>query len=321
MARWPKFLVMVFLLFWVFCLTGEKTAADQLLLKIGSSGNLVRTVQNYLQQLNYLKHNPTGYYGPLTREAVKSFQLENGLEASGITGMETFNALQQSYLQKNSSREYIVSSRESLAEVSARYNTSIAALMVKNNLSTNEIYAGQKLLIPMVVNGNRAANSRMRLGVIQPVPWSIVDLLWKKGEIARIIDVDTGKSLQVKRLYGHYHADVEPLTRHDTQVLKEIYGGVWSWNRRAVIVQIHNMYLAASINGMPHGGRSIYDNDFPGQFCAHFLGSRVHNHNKVDPAHQAMVQKAAQADFPAVLNARNDDDAKEVVQTETGESL
>jgi LysM repeat protein len=228
-------------------------------------------------------------------EAVKSFQLEHGIVGSGVTDTATYTAIQQAYTQKNSFTEYTVLPGESLVDVSARFNTSIAAIMVQNKLSNNEVSAGQTLIIPAVGTGTRTGSSRSRMGLIQEVPWSIVDQLWKKGEKARIIDVNTGKSFQIKRLYGYYHADVEPLTKYDTQIFKEIYGGSWSWSRRAVIIQVHNLYLAASINGMPHGGRSIYNNNFPGQFCAHFLGSRVHNNSRVDPEHQAMIDKAANA--------------------------
>jgi hypothetical protein len=136
--------------------------------------------------------------------------------------------------------------------------------------------------------------SRSRPAGIQRVSWTIVNQLWRNGEIARIIDVETGKSFQAKRLYGYCHADVEPLTKEDTKIMKEIYGGEWSWERRAVVVQLGKMFIAASINGMPHGGQSIFDNDFNGQFCAHFVGSRVHQTGRVDPDHQAMISQAHQ---------------------------
>jgi LysM repeat protein len=298
MSRWLKLWLILLLIVSSTYFAFPTVAANRVLLMPGTKGSLVSTIQSYLQQLNYFKQNPTGYYGTITMEAVKSFQLEHGLVANGFTDTDTFTAIQQAYTQKNKFTEYTVLPAESLRDVAVKFNTSIAALMVQNQLSGNEIAAGQKLIIPAVGTGNRTGNSRSRTGIIQPVPWSIVDQLWKKCEIARIIDVNTGKSFQVKRLYGYYHADIEPLTKHDTQTLKEIYGGHWSWNRRAVIVQIHNLYLAASINGMPHGGRSIYDNNFPGQFCAHFLGSRVHKGSRVDPEHQAMIDKAADAILP-----------------------
>jgi hypothetical protein len=102
----------------------------------------------------------------------------------------------------------------------------------------------------------------------------------------------SGKTLNVVRRGGHYHADVEPLTKDDTETLRQIYGGSWSWNRRAVIVSIGKQHIAASVNGMPYGGEYVVDNGFPGHFCLHFLGSRIHRTGAVDSQHQAMVKLA-----------------------------
>ncbi|MEO5646541.1 MAG: peptidoglycan-binding domain-containing protein [Candidatus Paceibacterota bacterium] len=49
----------------------------------------VSALQNFLHLNNYLSVNPTGYFGPLTRVAVKAFQSENGLRADGIVGVQT----------------------------------------------------------------------------------------------------------------------------------------------------------------------------------------------------------------------------------------
>jgi len=109
---------------------------------------------------------------------------------------------------------------------------------------------------------------------------------------AEVIDVETGKSFRVQRRGGTYHADCQPLTREDTRVMKEIYGE-WSWKRRAIIVVVGGKRIAASMAGMPHGAGQIKDNDFPGHFCIHFFGSRVHASGKVDPEHQKRVLEAA----------------------------
>ncbi len=127
----------------------------------------------------------------------------------------------------------------------------------------------------------------------EPLPWEVAKELYPRFAVADIIDVESGKRLQVQRRGGTYHADVQPLTAKDTQVLKEIYHGKWSWKRRAVIVEIGLNRIAASVNGMPHGAGNIQDNNFDGHFCLHFLYSRVHASNKIDPAHQLMVWKAA----------------------------
>lgn len=132
------------------------------------------------------------------------------------------------------------------------------------------------------------------------IPWSEVTKLIKHQESFNIIDLDTGKSLRAVRNYGTLHMDAEPASLEDTAILKEIYGGKWSWDRRAVLVEFEDKYYAASINSMPHGTGLVKGNNYNGHFCIHFLGSKTHGStytkNKVpvlDATHQAMVKKAA----------------------------
>lgn len=127
----------------------------------------------------------------------------------------------------------------------------------------------------------------------EPLPWKEVNKLFPIYAAANIIDVETGKSFEVERRGGTYHADIQPVYAKDTAVLKEIYQGEWSWKRRAVVLEIGGHRIAASINGMPHGQGKIRGNNFPGHFCIHFLQSRVHTSSKVDKAHQMMIWKAA----------------------------
>ncbi|HIQ62144.1 MAG TPA: peptidoglycan-binding protein [Candidatus Avichristensenella intestinipullorum] len=115
-----------------------------------------------------------------------------------------------------------------------------------------------------------------------------------KGTYFDIKDVRTGTVIRVRLLYGSNHLDVEPATKEDTAKLKQVYGGVWSWDRRPVLVKYGSRVIAASMNGMPHGEQAIYDNDFDGQFCIHFLNSKTHGSDKVDADHQYCVNVAAQ---------------------------
>ena len=62
-------------------------------LRVGSRGSQVTSLQQRLQQLGYFKGNPTGYFGPITKNAVISFQKSQGLKADGIVGSQTWNAL------------------------------------------------------------------------------------------------------------------------------------------------------------------------------------------------------------------------------------
>lgn len=151
------------------------------------------------------------------------------------------------------------------------------------------------------------------------LPWfGVAENIFSIGTKAVVTDIDTGISFNVERTYGYNHADTETLTKKDTELMKKIFRGQWSWERRAVIVTVGNRKIAASIAGMPHAGRddkpanvtvsgrsdgygtgdnldTIKGNGMDGHFDIHFLGSRTHGTNRVDEQHQAMVQKAARS--------------------------
>jgi hypothetical protein len=125
------------------------------------------------------------------------------------------------------------------------------------------------------------------------VGWDKADALLPLKMKFKVIDMETGLAFNVQRRAGKDHADVQPLTKADTAVMKRIYNGKWSWRRKAILVQTDTQLLAASMHGMPHGGDGIPDNNFSGHFCIHFLGSSVHGSGSIDPAHQLMAHKAA----------------------------
>ncbi|MBD3918621.1 hypothetical protein H8B09_07660 [Paenibacillus sp. PR3] len=125
------------------------------------------------------------------------------------------------------------------------------------------------------------------------IDWSQARELAPRKGIFSITDIASGKSFRVQRRAGSDHADVQPLTKEDSRIMKEIYGGEWSWNRKAVLIHTNGHWIAASMNGMPHGGDGIPDNDFSGHFCVHFLGSTTHKSDEPDVAHHLMIYKAA----------------------------
>lgn len=109
---------------------------------------------------------------------------------------------------------------------------------------------------------------------------------------ATVIDVQTGLSFHVRRFGGQYHGDSEPLTAEDTEIMKQIVGGHWTWDRHAIWLKIGERYIAASMNGMPHMVSPTPGNNFPGHFCIHFLHSKVHETGKECAKHQAEVIEA-----------------------------
>ncbi len=124
--------------------------------------------------------------------------------------------------------------------------------------------------------------------------WEEVNKLFPKYAKATLVDLDTQMKFHIQRRGGSYHADVQPLTADDSSIMKKIYGGEWSWKRRAAILQLDNgRMIAASMNGMPHGSGAIPNNNFPGHFCVHFRDSTTHGSRKSDWGHRIMIWKAA----------------------------
>lgn len=61
--------------------------------KNGDENEDVTAIQERLTELKYFGVDATGYFGDYTEEAVKSFQLANGLEASGVIDEATYELL------------------------------------------------------------------------------------------------------------------------------------------------------------------------------------------------------------------------------------
>lgn len=132
-------------------------------------------------------------------------------------------------------------------------------------------------------------------GTAQEMDWWTSDIqeLFPRGGVAKITDVETGLCWWESRHGGTNHADCQPLTKKDTELLNKVYGGKWSWDRRAIFVTIDGVNYAASMNGMPHGQGSIKTNGFNGHHCIHFTNSRTHGSNRKCPKHQAAIKTAA----------------------------
>jgi hypothetical protein len=136
--------------------------------------------------------------------------------------------------------------------------------------------------------------SQNQVPEVQNLDWFNVvnDMFTKYTLIAQVIDVKTKKSYFVERVGGYNHADVQPINAKNTAIMKEIYNGVWSWVRRPVWVYVNGVYVAGSINGMPHGFSLIEGNNMNGHTCIHFKNSKTHGTKRVDEAHQSAIAEA-----------------------------
>ncbi|MHB8172032.1 MAG: peptidoglycan-binding protein [Thermincolia bacterium] len=285
-------------------------------LKEGMRGDDVKQLQITLKARGYFKEVPTGNYGPKTKEAVMALQKAKGLKANGIAGQATIKAVTIKTVTKKqvsrgggssvSGQEYVVKEGDSLWIISQQVGTNVDELIQVNNLESDALSIDQKLIIPgKKTVGQEVASKATETVTKEKVAtakeghgeyadwWEDARYAFPIGAEATIRDFETGKTFKIKRYYGINHADVEPMTAEDTAVIKELYPK-WSWNTRAIIVEVGDRKLAASMSGMPHSIETIGEaNNFDGHFDIHFLNSRSHNTNSIRADHQAMVKKAA----------------------------
>lgn len=248
-------------------------------LKEGMEGSTVTTLQKNLAKLGFLTAAPTGYFGEATAAAVTKLQKKYGYQPDGMAGSST-----QTLITKliNETSKTTTAAKTTAAKTTAAKATTKAAATTGFKVS-----------------------------------WSKASKIFAVGTTATVYDIASGLSFKIKRTYGHNHADSEPLTAKDTATMKKVFGGEWSWDRRAVIITVGDTKMAASMAGMPHAGLEKYaanktvssrsggfgrgenldavkGNNMSGHVDVHFYGSKTHGTNKTDSAHQKMVNKATE---------------------------
>ena len=132
-------------------------------------------------------------------------------------------------------------------------------------------------------------------GVILAEWFNGMKYTFPKYEHLRCVDVETGEEFKLRAFSLGNHADVEPPTKEDTDILYRINGYKWTWTPRPIWVYIDGKAYAAAINVQPHGPDTISDNGMKGQICMHFLYSRQHNTGQENKNLQAAVWTAFEA--------------------------
>ena len=70
-------------------------------LYVGAYGKDVYALQQFLKNLGYFKYpTMTGYFGPVTREAVAAFQKDNGVDPVGMVGPKPAHYSHTSYTRQ-----------------------------------------------------------------------------------------------------------------------------------------------------------------------------------------------------------------------------
>jgi len=279
--------------------TAVSSSVNSKLLKEGDENTNVAEMQKKLIKLGYLNAKATGFFGPATTAAVKKLQKKYDYENDGIAGASTLALL--SKLSNGS-------------KVTATSKTPVKTVAVKT--AVKAVSTGTEHTDEKDANQSKEVVETTSQTNFMPLWFGSVDKTFAIGDTANVYDIGTGLSFRVKRTYGHNHADCETISAKDTATMKKIFGGTWSWERRAVIVSVGGLKLAGSMSGMPHAGLDKYTanktvssrsggfgrgtnldavkkNNMNGVFDIHFYKSKNHYNNKIDPKHQALVKAAA----------------------------
>ena len=285
-------------------------------LRKGATGSAVKDLQTKLKKLGFYNASIDGDYGDTTVAAVKAFQKKYNLTADGVAGSETLKKLDTAYknadsntstdddsLRKGATGTAVKTLQTNLKKLGfytayvdgsfgATTESAVKAFQKKYGLTADGVAgsATLKKIESAVASASSGKITTERLDWFNGGKYVIPN-----GAVFQIKDVSTGLIFSARRQSGGNHMDAEPLTAEDTAILKKINGGTFSWRRRAVLVKYNGHVYAASIYSEPHGTNTILDNNFDGQFCLHFYGSKTHGTDRVDADHQKCVEQAMKA--------------------------
>ena len=285
-------------------------------LRMGDSGSAVKDLQTKLKKLGYYDGTVDSTFGSGTYAAVRAFQKKYNLTADGVAGSETLKKLDSAYknadsntstdddsLRKGATGTAVKTLQTNLKKLGfytayvdgsfgSTTESAVKAFQKKYGLTADGVAgsATLKKIESVVASASSGKITTERLDWFNGGKYVIPN-----GAVFQIKDVSTGLIFSARRQSGGNHMDAEPLTAEDTAILKKINGGTFSWRRRAVLVKYNGHVYAASIYSEPHGTNTILDNNFDGQFCLHFYGSKTHGTDRVDADHQKCVEQAMKA--------------------------
>ena len=209
-------------------------------LRSGASGQDVTALQQALRNLSY-SVEVTGTYDTQTRSAVRAFQKRNGLSVDGVAG------------QKTQARLYTAGALPAAQDTAAKESTSSGSASSGSASSSG--------------SGSSAVGTVRLLHWFRDIKPSI-----RAGQTITVYDPSSGLSWRLKLYSLGRHADCEPLTAEDTETMVKAFGGVHTWNQKAVYVKLPSgTWTVGATHDMPHLTGSVSDNNFNGHLCVHFL--------------------------------------------------
>ena len=210
---------------------------------------------------------------------------------------------------------YTVQKGDILWNIANKFGITLPELLKANNLNESSwVNIGDILKIP-VHNIPVKSTPGSKYGEALDW-WTEAQYVIPVGTNFEVVDFNTGKSFKARRTTGANHADCETLTLADTKIMKEVWGGSFSWTSRPILIKVNGRKIAASMSAMPHAGNDaapaavwtswrsegygagtnfdwIKNNGINGHFDIHFLNSTTHKDGEINVKHQQNARIAA----------------------------
>ena len=285
---------------------GNAVVTSGAVLRMGSEGEAVVSLQNRLIALGYLSGSADGKFGKGTREALMAFQKANGLVRDGEAGSKTLAALESTSVVSNKvqtgttlkagiANETVRSLQNrliTLGYLSGKADgifgtkTSLAVINFQkaNGLKADGIAGSKTINLLNKPSAVSASGGQSNTGALTIPSGSIsassvkyanwyneVRAKARTYPNATVYDFTNGISWHVNIFSNGAHADAEPITSEDTANMNRAFGGKTTWTPKAVWVVFSDgsIYLASTHN-TPHEVYHIKNNNFPGHLCIHF---------------------------------------------------
>lgn len=305
-------------------------------LSTGSKGDAVTRLQNRLKALGYTV-NVTGTYDSATSAAVRAFQTNNYLSVDGVAGSETQTTLYSdaartaSQVPNTSYTTLSVNTSSGSSAVKEMQNRlqalgyPVTVNGTYDGTTHNAVVAFQQRngqVISGIANGATlsalySSAARDYSTPVSTLPADTgkmsapgnVQLLWwyddvktctKSGQTVLVFDPNTNISFNIKFYSMGKHADSQPATWQDTQLMNRSFGKT-SWDCHPVYVRLPDgRWTLAAMHNYPHLYGSINDNGFGGHLCIHFLRTYAECRAAGDTNYGVQMQDAIRKHWKAL---------------------
>ena len=253
-------------------------------IRLKDEGARVKTLQSALIRLNYLSDKADGKFGSKTLDAVALFQKENGLSVDGLAGKKTLKAIETA--DKNGTKRGSTNSSSSGTAVAIQEESKTAVVSTAGD--ANSVSSSKTATAP--------DGTALRL-----LHWfNDIKPTLKGGNQLLVYDPETKISWTLRVHSCGRHCDAEPLTAQDTANMLQAFGGVNTWDQKAVYVKLPSgIWTLGSTHDMPHMSGTISTNNFNGHLCVHFLRD-MDEAKANDPSYGVANQETIRAKWKAL---------------------